>query len=224
MKKSILMMLLSVAVFSTAHAGVITTNGTITQSAIPADLRNGALSSDTTIFLFAEQSNVTLANPLNVNFASAGFYTPAVTNSAASIPLAAGTSVDSYLFHADINFTGTQISFLGSVTFDTDILGIITSTGDLISTDSLLGMVGTNYGSVAGRGIEGQDFPTIAAQDQILVSADLRTITLALGLGGALDNIRVVVAASAVPEPSTYVLFLLGGLMLFSLKKLRKTS
>jgi hypothetical protein len=112
--------------------------------------------------------------------------------------LLAGTYVDSYFLITDpvgANQSPTH-EFKGSITFSTDILGLITMDSEFATSNLLLGHVGTIY-SLGGY-----------SQDQgdiITISADRRTLSFDMFSAPAADNIRIITAAD-VPEPTTVVL------------------
>jgi len=120
-------------------------------------------------------------------------------------------TVDSYLVHADKVGTGVSaVSWMYSITFSQDILGIILSapdsagtTGQLLAdTDSVFGLAGTTYsGTQSYRGLEfGTDF-----SDTITLSADLRTLEVDSTVRREfMDEIRVI---TAVPIPAAAWLF-----------------
>jgi hypothetical protein len=151
-----------------------------------------------------------------VNFTATGTYHPLLTNEAPSSAINSGTVLDSYLFHFDMFFTGVNARALGTVTFDSNILGIIGTHNTLVSTDSWLGIPTTLYETTTpmfgGRGLEGADFSTAASRDWSAISADRRTLTLDLGVGEWFDDVRVLVASnpSAVPSPASLPLIVIG--------------
>jgi hypothetical protein len=112
--------------------------------------------------------------------------------------LSAGTAVNSHMVFFDpVNSPATTL--IGSVTFDSDILAIITSSGVLRASDALLGNSNVNYLSAGNYGLEGADAASFAGNQLFL---DLRATTPG-------DHIRVL-TASAVPEPGTWAMMLLG--------------
>ena len=98
--------------------------------------------------------------------------------------------------------------------FDGIILGVMSdSYGTLeAASSSFLGAPGTVYpGAFAARGMEGAD--------SYLVSGSMITVSMAVSEPG--DWIRVI-TASAVPEPSTVLLFSTGLLLLMTtLRKIK---
>jgi hypothetical protein len=88
---------------------------------------------------------------------------------------------------------------IGTVTFNSDVLAIFTSTATLASTD-FLANTGVNYLNPAQRGLEAGDSVTIIGPQEILFD------TSASSPG---DYVRVLTAFSpavAVPEPGAIAL------------------
>ena len=99
---------------------------------------------------------------------------------------------------------GPTQEVIGTVNFDSEVLGILTSTETLAASD-FLAHTGVNYLSPADRGLEAGDSVTISGPDQILFD------TVASSPG---DYVRVLTAFSPggvteptpVPEPGSVVL------------------
>jgi hypothetical protein len=131
------------------------------------------------LFGFDEDQNILLSSPLVIDVGAS--------------PIAAGTVVASHYIFFD---PGPTENVIGTVDFDSPVLGIITSTGDLAASD-FLANTGVNYLNPANRGLEAGDSVTISGPDQILFN------TTASSPG---DYVRVLTAASpaaASPEPGT---------------------
>jgi len=177
----------------------------------PSSLVPGAIENNLKALLFMEDSDLSFASAITVDATAPGVYKSKASLTPGSI--AAGTLVSGAYIHADPVTSGT--TFTGSVTFNTDILGLIVTTNDLFASDSLLGVPGTNYGSsTTPRGLELS--PT---QDYFSISANLRTLTFTLKTWGYTDDIRILTAGtfagttgaqSPVPEPGTLALIGLG--------------
>lgn len=140
------------------------------------------------LFGFDEDQNIVLAAPLTVDFVPSGPTT-----------LPSGTTVAShYIF-----FDPISGSIDGTVDFDSKVLAIITSTGNLAASD-FLANTGVTYQNPSLRGIEAGDSVTISGLNQI------RFATSAASPG---DYVRVLTEYSpggAVPEPLTMSLLALG--------------
>ena len=98
-------------------------------------------------------------------------------------------------------------SMIGTVNFNSNVLAIITSTGNLANSD-FLANTGVNYLNPTERGLEVGDSVTISGPRQISFN------TSAMTPG---DYVRVLTEFSAqVPEPGTASLWVIGlGAMVF---------
>ncbi|WP_432201292.1 PEPxxWA-CTERM sorting domain-containing protein [Erythrobacter sp. W53] len=110
--------------------------------------------------------------------------------------IAAGTFVNSHYVYFDPQNSTTME---GNVTFDGNVLAILTATGQMSATDALLGNSNVTYQNPGLRGLESNDSASFAG-NQVFV--DLRASTPG-------DYIRVI-TLSAVPEPGTWAMMLLG--------------
>lgn len=142
-----------------------------------------------------------------VNFSSSGHYAPDEVNPAATINIAAGTTLTSFLFHLDPP-DHNQTTVSAKIRFDGDILGIISSYSDLIATDAFLGLPDTTYDTRSGA--RGMEPGTSSLADSLDVSTDFRTLNLIFG-ATTIDEIRVLVGPSnEAPEPNTLALLASG--------------
>jgi hypothetical protein len=123
--------------------------------------------------------------------------------------LPVGTIVAShYIF-----FDPTNGHVTGMVNFDSNVLGILTSTSHLAASDYLAN-TGVNYLNPGARGLEAGDSVTISGPRQILFD------TFASTPG---DYVRVLTefSPSAVPEPGAGLLVLSGVGLLWLLRRVR---
>lgn len=189
-----------------ASASIVGSSGATRIISPPSDIRNGAMESNTEVFAFSELQNVTLATDVVVNVSVPGS-TPASPSddnfSPATIP--AGSLVSSYFLHCDRvgSSTGNPLNFLGSITFDTDVLGLIILDDGLNATHSYPGLPGTQYALDGALEIN-----RTAAFDAVTLSADRRTVTFDFRDANAPDDVRIITAA--VPEPSSALLIGMG--------------
>jgi hypothetical protein len=150
------------------------------------------------LYGFDEDQNIHLAAPLTVDVGPS--------------PIPAGMVVASHYIFFD---PGPAQTIVGTVDFDSDILGIITATGTLAASD-FLANTGVNYLNPGARGLEPGDSVTISGTRQILFD------TSASSPG---DYVRVLTAFSpgpGVPEPGT--MGLLGcGLVFAGLLRARRS-
>ncbi len=145
------------------------------------------------LFEFDEDQNILLTAPLTVNVGSS--------------PIPSGSIVASHYVFFD---PGPSEHMIGTVDFDSDILGIITNTADLAASD-FLANTGVNYLNPSARGLEAGDSVTISGPNQILFD------TFASSPG---DYVRVITAfspAASTPEPSCTALLGIGLMALAAL-------
>lgn len=132
------------------------------------------------LYGFSESQNILLASALSMDIGGT---------------VAAGTQVAShYIFFDPLNTQTMQ----GTVDFDSDVLGIITSTGLLLASDILVN-TNVNYLNPTQRGLEPGDSATISG---------LRQIFFNVSASSPGDYVRVITAFSpgAVPEPGSLAL------------------
>jgi hypothetical protein len=147
------------------------------------------------LFAFDEDQNILLAAPL-------------VTD-VGTDPVPAGSTVAShYVFFGP----GPTQNIIGTVNFDSDIVAIITSTGNLSACD-FLANTGVNYLNPGQRGLEAGDSVTISGPRQILFD------TTASSPGGLRSRVDGVFAAA--PEPGS-VFLLAGGLAAAAIRLRRR--
>jgi PEP-CTERM motif len=153
------------------------------------------------LFAFDEVQNISLAAPLVLDVGSS--------------PIAAGTLLSSYYVFFD---PGPTQQVIGTVNFDSTVLGIITGTSDLASGD-FLATPGVNYRNPALRGLEAGDSVTISGTQQILFD------TTASSPG---DYVRVITVGTTgtatTPEPSSAALMTLGVLGLAAVLGWKRNS
>jgi hypothetical protein len=190
-----------VAGVSSSQASIISISGAVAIVAAPLSVEEGALESDLHVFTFAEQRNHLLTSDLRVNFTAPGLYDDRSDLPFPVPTLAAGTRVDSYFLHADPATRG--VSYVGSITFDTDVLAVLLGGMLLDESDAFLGSPGTSYPAdpfTSARGL------ALSGQDTIALSSDRRTLSVMYTTRQAIDQVRVVTAAQEVPEPAALAL------------------
>jgi PEP-CTERM motif-containing protein len=201
-----------VLVAVTAHASAISFTGVVTPIAAPADARLNQLESDTLAHFFTEVVDHTLLAPLTADTDTPGTYPPTLL---VPVVIPAGTRVDSYYLITDpVGTPNASREFIGSITFDTDILGLIVNDPTFAASNAAVGHPGTLY-SNAGIGVE------IGSPDTFTLSANRRTLSFDMVSGPAADDIRIITAQS-VPEPATGVLVVTGLAAL--LRRRRRTA
>lgn len=190
--------LLTLAAATSASASLVSSTGSASVIAPPADVRvNMGLESDTSSFFFTEMQGLTLTSAVAVNISSSGLYSSNASLTPGSI--SSGTTIDSYYLHTDpVGAPSNDIIFDGSLTFDTDILGVIVLDAQFAASNAELGNPGTLYSS-SGQGLE------LGGPDTVDLSISGRTLTYHLGTSTAADDIRIITAAD-VPEPGSLAL------------------
>jgi hypothetical protein len=183
----------------------------------PTSVVAGQLTSDTIIYGFQETTGI--GSDQEVDDLS--------TATAKTIDdlgdLANGTvtaTFDSWLFHFNpaTGSSGNAVNSTGIVTFDKKILGVIVLDESLDGTDASLGSGSTAYPTGTNwRGLELNATPSTST-DRITVSLgnDQKTISFDfLNATTGTDQVRLLVEAGAavVPEPTTFVVWSLLGLV-----------
>lgn len=192
---------LGLAVAPSALAGITGTLGdAIVLGSPPSSLLLNALTDDDFGFIFEERTNYSLSPGLDVDLTMAGTYDE--TDDLDRTRVQAGTLVNSYFIHVDNdrNQPGSGKVKL-SVTFDTPIIGIMVRDSTLDASDGQLGAAGTIYPT--GQRRRSYEF----TPDRIIVSADLRTVTIRTVSKNDMDEIRIL---TQVPEPASLALVGLG--------------
>ena len=145
------------------------------------------------LYGFDEGQNITITTALQVDDLANG-----LGGGTGPGILAKNTVVASHYVFFDPKNTTSQ---KGKVSFDSNILAVISSTGKLAASDFLI-HTGVNYLNPTARGLEAGDFVTITGLKQISVN------WTASSPG---DYVRVLTAFSpSVPEPSDMALTLSG--------------
>ena len=174
------------ALATTASATIIGTGGQMTKIAPPPSVLFDALESDTTMFAFDEQQNVTLAQPLSVDITTPGTYDDSADLTPGTIP--AGTAVSSHFVHADHVGTGVpRVTLDGTVTTDKDILGIAILAKALNDSD-YLGAPGTLYPT----GEFGPGFNLDNQDDFVIEQIDKRTVQIHSDVRIHADQVRII--------------------------------
>lgn len=206
---------LILALHLTAHcpAAISDFSGDLVVIDPPDAVTLSSLEDDFLAKLFVEQQSVFLHEDMLVDVSVPGVVSTTFDLSPATL---VGEVVNSYLVHADPVRNGSPArDYIGSITFDEEILGIMVMGGKLDESDLLLGSEVTRYiPPEYYRGFEGPGFRTQGAQinDSIELMADLRTITFHFMTTSRLDQVRIITSAtvketaSAIPEPSSLCL------------------
>ncbi len=171
-------LLLIVSLVSVASASIGSTGGDVVVDADPlaapgiaGSVAYNALKSPN-VWAFDEQHDVVLASPITPDIGA---------------PIPAGTRVDSHYLHLDAAGTSAYIG-AGTITFSQPILGVITGSTLLSTTDPALGLPGMNYDGVnAARGA--------AEIGDTVTLVDAYTLSVSLRVTNGRDDLRVITAA-----------------------------
>lgn len=170
-----------------------TSGGIFFQGVEPPSLDLNAISTNDTVpgynaFAYDEGQSVALPSALALDAHGDGAYNIPTDLNGGTVP--AGTIVDSHLVHADDTPNipiGTNIVTDGVMTFDTPVLGVVTSDANLVASD-FLGNSGTTFAS-ADREAD------IAKPALDTVSIAGNTVTVHFLTRAAADEVRVITLA-----------------------------
>lgn len=203
---SALMILVSLLTVS-AQAAISSTSGQVRVIARPADVRFNVLQDNGNIRAFPESQDVRLTSPLAVDFTQAKTYTYPTKVPPSPIPtIPANTWVSSYFFHADGSQRSTTvISLTGSVTFDSDVLGIVVSPLNLRNSDFLGSNLSPPTVYPTTNKYRGAEFDQKTKTDTVTLSADRRTVTVNLKFANSStapgDQVRVITTGTPDTTP-----------------------
>lgn len=172
------------------------TTGDIKKVDPPASVVEGATESDVEIKAFNEKQDFILPTDIRVDIISPGHFDGIETLTPGTIT--AGTVVNSHFLHFDPVGTETQtITLSGSISSDSEILGIIILGEALNNTDVILGLPGIAYPTSSDRVLElGHD------EDMVTLDTNKRglTVQFVASTDTDIDQIRVI---TAIPEAPT---------------------
>ncbi len=180
-------LLLGLALLSAipAAGAILSTTPVVVEVPAPATVMPGMNTSNDRILAFNEQQCVTLDRLMSVNGALDG----EVPYPFVGFPIPAGTDISCHFLHFDPSGAANAS---GTVTFDSDILGVIVTDPDLDASDSVCGLPGTAYPtSVTDRGAE-------LPGDSASIDLGTRTVTVDLTASNPGDQLRVI--TRCVPE------------------------
>jgi hypothetical protein len=202
MRLRLIAVAVAVAVFvpmQAAQAVISGTTGSVTKIAPPAGLTRAAgQGSDTTMWAWDEQQGVTLASNVSVDITIPGTYESIASLTSGAIP--AGTVVDSHFFNSVRPATSPISTMTASLSFPTDILGVIVR-HNLLTNSNTLGAPQTNY-SVGGTVQDGLDLGTTT--DGVTMTSQ-RSLTIRSSNGGTADledDVRIITKHDGPPVVS----------------------
>ncbi len=149
----------------------------------PADLREEQLVDDACTPIF-EEKTVTLASSMTVKDPAAAELVGGPT-----VTVPAGTSVTSYLVHADNVGSANTIVYTGQVSPPCTVLGALTGSTALDTSQALFAVPELTYpSSWLNHGLE-------TVNDSVSVDADLHTIHTSMQVTPDMDHFRIICAA-----------------------------
>jgi hypothetical protein len=182
----------------TGSSAIVGTQGAARKVPAPPSVVQGAFESDTYEEAFDERQNVVLPIAVATDISTPGLYASSASLTPGSIP--AGTRVSSEMVHCDrVGRSGSDLFLDGTVTTDSDILGIAILEPSLDATDAILGAPGTTYptGDFQRRlNLDSQD-------DFVVFQVDRRTVEIQCDLTTDVDQVRIITAANQPPNCTT---------------------
>ncbi len=162
-------------------------SGELNEISPPTSVKLGDLESNDNAVIFAESSGFLLTDNVSVDLAVPGTISGG-GNPLPGVMLPSRTVVDSFYIHFDpVGSPSSPVLVSGSVTFNSEILGIIISKNRLNLTDNLLGVPDTSYPS---------NQELASSLDSVTLSEDRRTLLFDLPATNGIDPIHVITAAS----------------------------
>lgn len=184
-----------------SSARALSTTGAIQLTPAPPSIELDAFVSNTVIRLI-EEGTVLLSTDLAVDVTSPGTYNDPAQVTPSTIPV--GTLVRSYITHFDSIDTQLVLNRSGSITFDTDILGIMIFDSTLDAADPVVGLGSVVYPT--GLMFRGTEISTQFPESVSLL--DNRTFRInQMGVDLVSDSLRII---TIVPEPGTLILVTVG--------------
>ena len=221
------------ALFSSYASAAVVTPPTVTISGVsttgvqtidpPADVHFSVFESNTTAFLWQEQTVTTTADTQVSRLVLGGdLYTAPGTNK----NLGAGT-YSSYFLHMESDVStlgGAQgLTYTGSITFAQEIEALIYNRFENCNTHDVFGSSGTSYPGAGSESCgEVQNFDFARTDNWIEISADRKTLTFSQYTPHDMDQVRIL--TSAVPVPAAVWLFASGLLGMVGIARRRKTA
>ncbi len=202
-----------------ANAGAMTVSGDVSLLLTPpAATGTEDLAFSNYAVLWTEQYDLSLPDPVSIDAIAlqnnaTGMYTSnkAGVQTTWSGPLEPG-NYDSFMLHAET--PRNKIDLTGSITFDTDIIGVIFDKTTLDATDSLFGAASTMYAGVG----DDRGFELKGKKNWFSISADRRTLAFRTTVNKSINEVRILTLAgptvTAVPISASVWLFGSGLLLL----------
>ena len=212
---------LLLAVVVPAYGSIINFSGDVQEGSLPQNLTPGNFESNTTIWAFTEQQNVTIgANEVGVGISMPGTWVCCSSSNLSPALLPAG-DYDSYLLYASPASAGPggYVLYTGSITFSPGqkTVGIIIGNSGLLASNSLFGVPDTMYppSTYSQAGLDPADFVIWGSGSNAVY------VNLYMGGPGNVDMVRII--TTVTPEPAAFLL-LGSGLLALALVGRRKRA
>jgi hypothetical protein len=202
-----------------ANAGAVTVSGDVSWLiAPPAATGSGDLAFSNYAVLWTEQYDLSLPDPVSIDAIALqnneiGLYTSNALDVQETWSGSLGPGIyNSFMLHAEM--PSKKIDLTGSITFDTDIIGVIFDKTTLDATDSLFGAASTIYADVGGD----RGFELKGKNNWFSISVDRRTLEYRTAVNKSINEVRILTLAgptvTAVPISASVWLFGSGLLLL----------
>ncbi len=188
-----------------AIGGIISLTGAIQivdESLVPNSVSEGNWENDDFLRVFSERQNYLLPTSVAIDIATPGTYGRNAGFVPSTQSIGINTAINSHFLHFDPIGAPGNMTRAGSITFDTDILGVIVGVFNGVNVASPNNTLGLSNGIL---GIPRISYDVSISElypgggDQITLSSDRRSLSLLLISGPGSDNVRII--TQAVPEP-----------------------
>ncbi len=189
---------LYVGVIRSGLQGVVPSPGPWLQIPPPASVAFQTLTNESAMLVFTERTNIVLSEPLAVNLTQPGAYTNQAALAAGFAHLRVGLPISSHYVHFDTGHTNqaeSEVLLEITLTFDSEILGAIVLTDELVASDPLLGHPGTVYPDTEPRPLRGLEIGDGIGRDGIVLHEDRRSITIIGNVRDWADQVRIITNA-----------------------------
>lgn len=170
----------------------------------PASASRGGLASGDHAFLWLENSQVAIATSQDIDIIPFlnnpdGRYASRKKKVQSSWrgTIAPG-AYSSFMLHA-ANDGRRAAQVAGSITFDTEIVGVIYTDKSLLDSDLLFGWADTSY---AGRRSK-RGFELAAGENDFLISGDRRSLRYQMLVRKDINEMRIITRAGSIQSPAT---------------------
>lgn len=179
------------------NSGIVKTTGAVRPAKPDTPERLAKLYNDTEVMVIPEGRDLSFDQKIVAEISTPGHLEITTeTVPTHSIPPVAGLRLNSYLVRVDpeSKLKGAEhIYFQGSVTFDQPVIAIILGNSTLRETDIRFG--NGKWPRIPGSHLRGLEMNyNTSIHDEVSLSEDRRTVTIAFQTGGSSDDIRVITA------------------------------